>query len=61
MLIPYPFSKGIFIYGKLIKVSRNNSTKELEKKRMELEQELNRLTLLADAYFQNNKTKEKDD
>ncbi len=61
MLIPYPFSKGIFIYGKLIKVSRNNGTEELEKKRMELEQELNRLTQLADTYFQNNKTKEKHD
>ena len=61
MLIPYPFSKGIFIYGKLIKVSRNYGTEELKKKCMELEQELNRLTQLADSYFQKNKTKEKYD
>jgi lysophospholipid acyltransferase (LPLAT)-like uncharacterized protein len=61
MLIPYPFSKGIFIYGKLIRVSRKCGIEEMEKKRSELEQELIRLTHLADSHFQNNKVKEKND
>jgi lysophospholipid acyltransferase (LPLAT)-like uncharacterized protein len=59
MLIPLPFSRGIFIYGKLIRVSRKSGTDEMEKKRTELEQELNRLTHLADSHFQSNKVKNK--
>jgi lysophospholipid acyltransferase (LPLAT)-like uncharacterized protein len=59
MLIPLPFSKGIFIYGKLIRVSRKSGSDEMEKKRSELEQELNRITHLADSHFQNNKVKDK--
>ena len=43
-IIPKPFSRGAFVWGKLIHVPKNADEKTLEQKRVELEKELNRIT-----------------
>ncbi len=43
-IIPKPFSKGVFVWGKEIYVPKDADDKMLEEKRLELETELNRLT-----------------
>ena len=43
-IIPKPFSKGVFVWGKEIYVPADADGKVLEEKRIELETELNRLT-----------------
>ncbi|HKT35938.1 MAG TPA: lysophospholipid acyltransferase family protein [Nitrospira sp.] len=43
-MVPYPFSRGLFLYGKSIVVSREGDDLALEAHRLELETELNRLT-----------------
>ncbi|MFH1824686.1 MAG: lysophospholipid acyltransferase family protein [Candidatus Firestonebacteria bacterium] len=43
-IIPLPFSQGVFMFGEPIYVSKNANEKEMEEKRLELENELNRLT-----------------
>lgn len=43
-IIPKPFSKGVFLWGKDITVPDDADEAVLEKKRLELENELNRLT-----------------
>jgi hypothetical protein len=43
-MIPYPFSRGLYIYGKSISVSREEDDLALEAHRLALETELNRLT-----------------
>ena len=48
-LCPYPFSRGIFLWGEPIHVSREAAASELEHKRVELENNLNRMTSEADA------------
>ncbi len=47
--MPYPFSRGIFLWGEPIHVSREAAATELERKRVELENTLNRMTGEADA------------
>lgn len=47
--MPYPFSKGIFLWGEPIHVSHEAAASELEDKRVELENTLNRMTGEADA------------
>ncbi|MFQ5330147.1 MAG: lysophospholipid acyltransferase family protein [Thermodesulfobacteriota bacterium] len=50
-MLPFPFSRGVFICGDPITVERESSDAELEKKRREVEQALNDLTTQADNYF----------
>lgn len=43
-MVPYPFSRGLYIYGKPISVPREGDDLALEAHRLALETELNRLT-----------------
>src|SRR6478609_8045893 len=43
-MVPYPFSRGLFLYGKPMFVSREGDDLALEADRLGLETELNRLT-----------------
>ena len=47
-LIPYPFSKGLYLFGRPIYINRDLSEKNFEKKKMQVENELNHLTTLVD-------------
>ena len=49
--LPYPFSKGVFIWGEPVKVDQNGDRAHLEEKRILLENRLNELTQRADHYF----------
>jgi lysophospholipid acyltransferase (LPLAT)-like uncharacterized protein len=50
-LLPYPFSKGVFIWGEPIYINKNGDRAHLEEKRTLLEDRLNELTERADHYF----------
>jgi hypothetical protein len=50
-LLPYPFSKGVFIWGEPVYVDVDGNLAHLEEKRLLLEQRLNQLTEMADGYF----------
>jgi lysophospholipid acyltransferase (LPLAT)-like uncharacterized protein len=50
-LLPYPFSKGVFIYGEPVSVDPRGDRDHLEGKRLLLEKRLNDLTERADHYF----------
>jgi lysophospholipid acyltransferase (LPLAT)-like uncharacterized protein len=50
-LLPYPFSKGVFIWGEPIEVDQNGDRAHLEGKRILLENRLNELTERADHFF----------
>jgi hypothetical protein len=50
-LLPYPFSKGVFIWGDPIVVDPNGNRAHLEERRALLEKRLNELTERADHYF----------
>ena len=50
-LLPYPFSKGVFIWGEPIEVDQNGDRNHLEEKRILLENRLKELTERADHYF----------
>ena len=52
-LLPYPFSKGVFIWGEPIHVDRHGNRDHLEERRLLLENRLNELTEKADHYFNN--------
>lgn len=52
-MLPAPFTSGVIIYGDPIFVS-GTAEDELEKKRMELQEALKRLTSEADGYFKRN-------
>ena len=47
-MVPYPFSRGLFLYGNPLWVSREADESSLEAARVELETVLNRLTNLAE-------------
>ena len=49
-MVPYPFSKGLFLYGSPIWVSRDADEASLEATRLELETVLNRLTDQAESF-----------
>jgi lysophospholipid acyltransferase (LPLAT)-like uncharacterized protein len=51
LLIPYPFSRIVLIYGAPIKVPKGTTGKLLESKREELEKTLITITQQADDYF----------
>jgi lysophospholipid acyltransferase (LPLAT)-like uncharacterized protein len=48
-MVPYPFSRGVFLWGTPICVSREADDAALETARVELESTLNRLTAQAEA------------
>ena len=50
-ILPYPFSKGVFVWGEPIYVDRNADRKDLEEKRLFVEKRLNEITEEADRYF----------
>jgi hypothetical protein len=50
-LLPYPFSKGVFIYGGPLYVDPHGDRAHIEEKRLLLEKQLNELTERADHYF----------
>lgn len=47
-MVPFPFSKGVFLYGHPIWVSREADETALEEARVTLETTLNRLTDAAE-------------
>lgn len=49
-MVPFPFSKGVFLYGRPIWVSRETDEAALEGARVALETTLNRLTEDAEAF-----------
>jgi len=54
-LLPYPFSKGVFIWGEPIYVDHNADRGYLEEMRLLVEKRLNELTEEADRYFNKSK------
>ena len=54
-LLPYPFSKGVFIWGEPIYVNQHEDRAHLEEKRILLENRLKELTERADHYFESEK------
>jgi lysophospholipid acyltransferase (LPLAT)-like uncharacterized protein len=50
-LLPYPFSKGVFLWGEPIYIDHHVDRTFLEEKRVLLEKRLNELTERADHYF----------
>lgn len=51
MILPYPFTRGVFICGEPIYVAPDSSNEQMEERRKLVEQELNRITTKADNYF----------
>jgi lysophospholipid acyltransferase (LPLAT)-like uncharacterized protein len=50
-VLPYPFSRGVFIWGDPIHVDPKGDRTHLEEKRLLLENRLNDITEQADHYF----------
>jgi lysophospholipid acyltransferase (LPLAT)-like uncharacterized protein len=50
-LLPYPFSRGVFVWGEPIYVDPQGDRAHVEEKRLLLEKRLNELTEEADQYF----------
>ena len=50
-LLPYPFSKGVFVWGKPIQVDPHGDRAHLEEKRVLLEKRLSEITEIADHHF----------
>ena len=50
-LLPYPFSKGVFIWGEPVYVNPQGNREHLEERRVLLEKRLNELTDQADHHF----------
>src|SRR6185369_8173147 len=48
-LVPRPFARGVFVYGRILRVPRSADEAAQESLRLELERELDRITDLADA------------
>jgi lysophospholipid acyltransferase (LPLAT)-like uncharacterized protein len=53
-LLPYPFSRGVLIFGEPIEVDPHGDRTHIEDKRLLLEKRLNELTEKADHYFDSN-------
>jgi len=51
-LFPYPFSRGVFIWGEPVFVPRQINGREFEQKRLLLEKRLREITDRADRYFE---------
>jgi lysophospholipid acyltransferase (LPLAT)-like uncharacterized protein len=50
-LLPSPWTKGVIVYGRPIRVPAKTDTETLQRCARQLESELNRITAEADAYF----------
>ena len=50
-MVPYPWSRGLFLWGSPLWVPQEAEASELEAKRLELEAALNALTAQADEAF----------
>jgi len=50
-ILPYPFSRGVFICGSPVYVAQAASPEEMEEKRKLVEETLNSLTARADSFF----------
>lgn len=55
-MVPYPFSRGVFLWGAPILVSRQADDAALEAARAELESTLNRLTAEAEVVAMSEKS-----
>lgn len=55
-MIPYPFSRGVFIWGDPIRVPKDADRAVLENKRNELEQKLRTITERADQDWESSST-----
>jgi len=53
LLVPYPFGRGVFVYGEPVVVSPTAGPEEVEKARDVLDERLRQVTAVADAYFKN--------
>jgi hypothetical protein len=51
-LLPYPFSRGVFIWGEPIQVDPHGNRTHIEEKRLLLENRLNEITERADHFFE---------
>ena len=51
-VIPHPFSRAVFIVGRPVRVPPDADEATFEAKRREMEDELNRITEVAENYFQ---------
>ncbi len=51
-LLPYPFSRGVFIWGEPVLVPKQMNGREFELKRLLLERRLREITDRADRYFE---------
>jgi len=51
LLIPYPFGRGVFVYGEPVVVSPTAGPEEVEKARAVLDERLRQVTAVADAHF----------
>jgi hypothetical protein len=60
-LLPYPFSKGVFIWGDPVYVDPHGDRDHLEGRRVLLEMRLNELTDQADHYFDQSKPSDESD
>jgi hypothetical protein len=49
-MIPFPFSRGVFVFGEPIWVNREAGAEEIEAKALLLEKRLQELTEAADRY-----------
>lgn len=50
-ILPYPFSRGVFICAEPIRVERDAGAAQMEEARKRLEETLRRITAEADSYF----------
>lgn len=50
-LLPYPFTKCLVVYGNPVMVPAGSDERDMEKKRADLEKELQRITKTADSFF----------
>lgn len=53
-MVPYPWSRGLFLWGPPLWVQHDGNEAQLEAKRVELEVLLNRLTAEADKAVNHN-------
>lgn len=51
-IVPYPFSRGVFVYGEPITVPRDAGDDEMEAKRVELQEAMNDTMDRADRFFE---------
>ena len=51
-MIPFPFSRVVYMVGSPISVPEDTTPAQLEQKRQELEERLRTITGQADAYFE---------